>query len=358
MADDAKYRLIDDTFKLYNLMLNDITQAKEYILLETYKFANDHMGERFRDALTRKAKEGVKVRILIDSWGKGPISENFFTKLIKYGGELKFFEKIKINSDLFTRGHRRDHRKILVIDDTISYLGSANITGYNLNWRELALRTEGNLALVMKKVFMETFEAFNPYIISNKFTFTRTIYHEDFEIMRDVPSLPLQRIRKKYAQMIKQAKKSVVIETPYFLPGYSLRKALMDAGKRKVDVKIIMPKNSDVRMIDILRNKYLGLLDRNNVKIFFYGPYNLHAKMLMVDDALFSISSANFDYRSFRFQYEIALIGSEQSIIDQLQKHVAETLKSSEAFIYEVWEKRSWIEKFFEWLLTPFRHLL
>jgi cardiolipin synthase len=358
MADDAKYRLIDDTFKLYNLMLNDITQAKEYILLETYKFANDHMGERFRDALTRKAKEGVKVRILIDSWGKGPISENFFTKLIKYGGELKFFEKIKINSDLFTRGHRRDHRKILVIDDTISYLGSANITGYNLNWRELALRTEGDLALVMKKVFMETFEAFNPYIISNKFTFTRTIYHEDFEIMRDVPSLPLQRIRKKYAQMIKQAKKSVVIETPYFLPGYSLRKALMDAGKRKVDVKIIMPKNSDVRMIDILRNKYLGLLDRNNVKIFFYGPYNLHAKMLMVDDALFSISSANFDYRSFRFQYEIALIGSEQSIIDQLQKHVAETLKSSEAFIYEVWEKRSWIEKFFEWLLTPFRHLL
>ena len=358
MADDAKYRLIDDTFKLYNLMLNDITQAKEYILLETYKFANDHMGERFRDALTRKAKEGVKVRILIDSWGKGPISENFFTKLIKYGGELKFFEKIKINSDLFTRGHRRDHRKILVIDDTISYLGSANITGYNLNWRELALRTEGNLALVMKKVFMETFEAFNPYIISNKFTFTRTIYHGDFEIMRDVPSLPLQRIRKKYAQMIKQAKKSVVIETPYFLPGYSLRKALMDAGKRKVDVKIIMPKNSDVRIIDILRNKYLGLLDRNNVKIFFYGPYNLHAKMLMVDDALFSISSANFDYRSFRFQYEIALIGSEQSIIDQLQKHVAETLKSSEAFIYEVWEKRSWIEKFFEWLLTPFRHLL
>ena len=353
-----KFLLIDDTFKLYNLMLNDIAQAREYILLETYKFANDHMGERFRDALTRKAKEGVQVRILIDSWGKGPISENFFTKLIKYGGELKFFEKIKINSDLFTRGHRRDHRKILVIDDTISYLGSANITGYNLNWRELALRTEGDLALVMKKVFMETFEAFNPYIISNKFTFTRTIYHGDFEIMRDVPSLPLQRIRKKYAQMIKQAKKSIVIETPYFLPGYSLRKALMDAGKRKVDVKIIMPKNSDVRIIDILRNKYLGLLDRNNVKIFFYGPYNLHAKMLMVDDALFSISSANFDYRSFRFQYEIALIGSEQSIIDQLQKHVAETLKSSEAFIYEVWEKRSWIEKFFEWLLTPFRHLL
>ena len=353
-----QYQLIDDTFKLYNLMLNDIAQAKEYILLETYKFANDHMGVRFRDALTKRAKEGVRVKILIDSWGKGPVSEAFFTELLKHNGELKFFEKIKISSDLFTRGHRRDHRKILVIDDNISYLGSANITGYNLNWRELALRTEGDLALALKKVFNETFEAFNPYIISNKLTFTRTIYHGDFEIMRDVPSLPLQRIRKKYAQMIKHARQSVVIETPYFLPGYNLRKALMDASKRNVDVKIIMPKNSDVRMIDILRNKYLGILDRNKVKIFFYGPYNLHAKMMMVDDSLFSISSANFDYRSFRFQYEIALIGYEQSIIDQLKIHVSETLKSSEPFIYDLWAKRSWIEKFFEWLLTPFRHLL
>ncbi len=353
-----QYQLIDDTFKLYNLMLTDIAQAKDYILLETYKFANDHMGKRFRDALTKKAKEGVKVRILIDSWGKGPISEDFFTELIQHNGELKFFEKIKINSDLFTRGHRRDHRKILVIDDAVSYLGSANITGYNLNWRELSLRMEGDMALALKKVFMETYEAFNPYIISNKLNFTRTIYHDNFEIIRDVPSLPLQRIRKKYVQMIRQAKESVVIETPYFLPGYNLRKALTDSSKRNVEVKIIMPRNSDVKMLDILRNKYLGLLHKNNVKIYFYGPYNLHAKMLMIDNSLFSISSANFDYRSFRFQYEIALIGDEQAIIDQLQAHVEETLRSSEAFNYETWEKRSWIEKFFEWLLTPFRHLL
>jgi len=353
-----KFLLIDDTFKLYNLMLNDIAQTREYILLETYKFANDHMGERFRDALTRKAKEGVQVRILIDSWGKGPVSDDFFEGLIRNGGEVKFFEKIKINTDLFTRGHRRDHRKIMVIDDNISYLGSANITGYNLNWRELAIRTEGDLALPLKKVFSDNFDAFNPYIISNKLTFTRTIYHGDFEIMRDVPSLPLQRIRKKYTQMIKAAKQSVIIESPYFLPGFNLRKALMDAGKRGVEVTIVMPKNSDVKMIDILRNKYLGMLYKSKIRIFFYGPYNLHAKMLLIDNSIFSIASANFDYRSFRFQYEIALIGSEPDIITQLQSHVRETLTASEAFNYEAWEKRSWIEKFFEWLLTPFRHLL
>ena len=79
---------------------------------------------------------------------------------------------------------------------------------------------------------------------------------------------------------------------------------------------------------------------------------------MLVDDSVFSISSANFDYRSFRFQYEVALIGYDQSIIEQLQKHVEETLKSSETFIYDLWARRSWVEKFFEWLLTPFRHLL
>jgi len=352
-----EFLVIDDTLKLYNLMLGDISKAREYIFLETYKFANDHIGIRFRDALTRKVREGVKVKILIDSWGKGPISETFFTELINHGGEVKFFEKIKINTDIFTRGHRRDHRKIMVIDDRISYIGSANITGYNLNWRELCLRMEGELAFSLKKVFLENFNAFNPYIIGNKVTYTRSIRYENFEILRDVPSMSYQRLKKRYTRMIRDARTSVVIETPYFLPGFVLRKVMMDASKRGVDVKIIMPRHSDVRMIDVLRNKYLGILFKNNIKILFYGPYNLHAKLLLIDDRIFSISSANFDYRSFRYQYEIALIGSEPEILRQLKDHITETIRNSEAFDYFQWEKRPLIEKFFEWFLLPFRHL-
>ena len=94
-----EYLVIDDSLKLYNMMLNDISNARQYVFLETYKFANDHMGIRFRDVLTRKAVEGVRIKILIDSWGKGPISETFFSELIRRGGEVKFFEKIKINTD-------------------------------------------------------------------------------------------------------------------------------------------------------------------------------------------------------------------------------------------------------------------
>jgi cardiolipin synthase A/B len=350
------FRIIDDTLQYYNLMLNDIAQAREYIYLETYKFANDHMGVRFRDALTRKAREGVRVKILIDSWGKGPVSETFFTDLIKLGGEVKFFEKIKINSDIFTRGHRRDHRKIVVIDDSISYIGSANITGYNLNWRELCLRIEGELAVPFKKVFLENFNAFNPYIITNKATFSRTIKHGFFEIIRDVPSFQFQRLKKRYTQLIRKAESSVVIETPYFLPGFLLRKAMTDASTRGVSVTVIMPKHSDVRMIDILRNKYLGLLHKAGIKLLFYLPHNLHAKLLLIDGEVFSISSANFDYRSFRYQYEVALIGSDPEILRQLHDHIDETVRNSQELDYEEWIRRPLIEKIFEWFLLPFRH--
>ncbi|MEI6898955.1 MAG: phosphatidylserine/phosphatidylglycerophosphate/cardiolipin synthase family protein [Bacteroidota bacterium] len=353
-----EFMVIDDPLKFYNLMINDIVSAKKYVYLETYKFANDYIGVKFRDAFTKKAKEGVEVKLLIDSWGRGPVSESFFEEMIRYGGKVKFFEKIKINTDIFTRGHRRDHRKMLVIDDQVFYMGSMNITGYNLNWRELALRGTGGLTLLFKKIFQLNFEAFNPYNIANKLTYTRKLKFADFELIRDVPSIPIQRLKKRYVRLIRSAESSVVIETPYFLPGFLLRKAMIDASKRGVNVTVIMPKNSDVRMIDILRNKYLGILSKNKVNLLFYGPHNLHAKLLMIDDRIFSISSANFDYRSFRYQYEIALIGKEIDIVRQLQDHVAETIRHSETFDYQAWYNRPLIEKIFEGILVPFRHLL
>lgn len=350
------YAIIDDTLQYYNLMLNDIASAKEYIYIETYKFAGDHMGIRFRDALTKRAKEGIRIRLLIDSWGGGNLSESFFAEMIRHGGEVKFFEKIKFNSDIFTRAHKRDHRKITVIDDEISYIGSANITGYNLNWRELCLRMEGDLAIAFRKVFLENFNAFNPFIITNKVTFTRTIRMRDFEIIRDVPSIQFQRLRKRYTQLIRQASRSVVIETPYFLPGYMLRKAMMDASRRGVEVRVIMPKHSDMRMVDILRNKYLGVLYNAGIRLLFYLPHNLHAKLLVIDDEIFAVSSANFDFRSFRYQYEIALIGSEPEILRQLREHIDETVRNSQELDYLEWTRRPLIEKIFEWFLLPFRH--
>jgi cardiolipin synthase len=119
-----------------------------------------------------------------------------------------------------------------------------------------------------------------------------------------------------------------------------------------------MPLNSDVGLVDLLRNRFLGPLHKSGVKLLFYVPHNLHAKLMLVDRELFSIGSPNFDYRSFRFQHEIVLVGKEQKITDQVIEHIEETIRNSEPFNYELWQNRSKIQKFFEWLLLPFRHLL
>jgi cardiolipin synthase len=351
------YHLFADPLKYYNEMIADIDNAKQYIYLETFRIGKDEIGERFRRALTKKAKEGVEVKILIDYWGAGPINKEYFKKLIKFKGEVRFFEKIKFNSDIFTRSHRRNHRKLLLIDDKITYIGSSNITGYNMNWRESVLRMKSNITTAFAKIFIQDFTDYNKYTFY-KLSKAQLVRHGNFEIVRDVPSLARKQINNKFVRLIKNAKTRVTIETPYFLPGFFLRKALMDAAHRGVSVNIILPRHSDVSLIDILRNKYFGSLYKSGVNILFYELNNLHAKMMLVDKKVFAIGSSNFDYRSFRYMYEIMLIGNNKEIAKQVNSHVKSTISDSVKFDYDNWKNRSVIDKLFEWILLPFRHLL
>ena len=352
---ETQIKLFSDPLLFQTAMLNDIKSATQFIYWEIYRFRNDPIGERFRDNLVKKCKEGVRVRLLIDSWGAGS-SLAFFQDLIDAGGEVKFFKKIKFNWDGFTKGHRRTHRKILVIDDHISYIGSANISSYSFNWRESVFRLKGPIAKKFRRIIQQNFRIHNKYFYE-KNVFTRPIFFEGFEILRDVPSLTYQPVKNKFLELINLAKKEIIIETPYFLPGHSLRKALIDAASRGVKVIVIIPKKSDVGMLDLLTSKYLGVLARQGVKFFFYLPQNLHAKLFMADRQVFLVGSSNFDYRSFFYMHEICLVGSQKSLIRQLISHFNETLKDSESFNYIFWLQRPFIQRVFEWLLVPFRHL-
>ncbi len=357
MSKTIKYQLFSDPWHYYGEMLNDIEAAQEYICLETFRIGNDVMGERFRDKLTNAAQRGVEIKLLIDYWGAGNTRSGFFDKLIQAGGEVRFFKKIKYNFDFFTRSHRRNHRKLLLIDDKISYIGSSNLTGYNLNWRESVLRMECEITPVFKKLFLQDYKIYNRYIFSKAY-YTRPVKHESFEIIRDVPLITKKKINNKFIFYIKQARETIDIETPYFLPGFMLRKSLTDAVQRGVKINILLPKKSDVNLVDILRNKYLGPLAKRGINFLFFEPNNLHAKLFLVDKKIFGIGSSNFDYRSFRYMFEIMLFGDQKEISEQVVRHVKETQKSSIPFIYKQWKKRPPIEKFFEWLLLPFRHLL
>ena len=272
----------DDPWQYYNAMLHDIESARKCIYIETYKFGGGNIGERFRDVLTRKASEGVKVMILIDSWG-AQVSHSFFRNLEKHGGQVRFFKKIRLFWDFFTKNHRRNHRKLILVDDHISYIGSANITGHSLNWCESMLRLEDKgLNKQFTKIFLDDFNNYNKYVF-NKPGLTRLIRSGEFEILRDVPSITRQSIKKRYEKLIQGARQRVVIETPYFLPGFMLRKTMSDAVKRGVDVTVILPVNSDVHMADLVRGRYLGMLHKSGVNFRLYQPNNLHAKLLLID---------------------------------------------------------------------------
>ncbi len=352
-SSDLKFKMYSAATEFYEAMLQDIGSAKKYVYLEYYRFRNDSVGEVFRNLLTEKQLAGVKVRMLIDAWAAAS-DEDFFRELIRAGGEVKFFKKFRLSWAGFTRGHRRNHRKIIVVDDQVTYIGSANIVDYAMNWRESVFRIEGPIAKKFKKIVELNFKIFTKYFY-NKRAFTRSFAYDQLVILRDVPSNIFKSTKRQLLKLIRGAKDQIFMETPYFLPPFTLRKALSNAAKRGIKVNIIIPKKSDVGLIDLLNSRYVGLLARQGVNFFYYLPQNLHSKIFMADNKTFLIGSANIDYRSFRHSHEIGLAGRHGDLVLQLQDHFNETMKNTEPFDYKKWSERSPLQKFFESLMMPFR---
>lgn len=341
------FQIYSEPLKLYRSMLNDIKNAKKSIYLETYIYDNDEIGKKFRDALIKKASEGIKVRLLLDAWGSS-VDKHFFKKLIKKGGRVRFFKEFRYVIRMFSKNHERNHRKLLIVDRKIAHIGSANITQSCLKWRELSARLEGDIAGHFAVSFARSWNLYGK-ITKKKI---KRIIHKGFEIIQDIPSDEEQLTKSKYIELIKNAKKDIFIETPYFVPSNSIRNALANAVKRKVNVHIIIPYVSDVQILDLMRNRYLGSLYKKGVHIHHYIPPTLHSKLLIVDNNFFMLGSSNLDYRSFIHQYEINLLGKDKDMIFALRKHFFETLSKSRPFSYEEWRSRSSLGKIVEMIVN------
>jgi len=334
-------------------MLYDISCAKKTIYLETFRFENDHIGIKFKNYLAKRAREGVRIMLMMDDWGTS-VNKKFFKELIEVSGHVLFFKKLRLSYNFFLTNHERNHRKLLIIDEQIVYISSNNITNYNLNWREISLRLEGRISLIFSFTFMRNWNLKNTYKFK-KASHIQIIKDGNFEIIRDVPSVRYQKMREKLIHMIKQSGNGIILETPYFLPTYRLMDALIKAARRGVKITLILPKHSDVRTADILRNHYLGRLHLTGINIQYYLPSNLHSKLALIDDQ-FYIGSSNLDYRSFRYMFEIGLFGDESDLWNKLKQHTLETLSECESFNYDEWSKRGKTTKLLERLLLPFKH--
>lgn len=159
MEQDARihFKLYSNPRDFHPAMLADIASAREYIYMEFYRLGNDPLGMQYLDAIAERGKAGVRVKVLLDDWGT-VIPQANFNLLRSYGGEVRYFKKIRFFIDFFTKNHRRNHRKLLIIDDKVVYLGSPNITDYSLDWRESQLRMEGPVVPLFQKGFFSEFQ--------------------------------------------------------------------------------------------------------------------------------------------------------------------------------------------------------
>ncbi|PJK09011.1 cardiolipin synthase [Lysobacteraceae bacterium NML120232] len=322
----------------YPRLLQDIAAAQRLIHIEYYIYHPDQSGTALRDALTDAAKRGVKVRLLVDAVGAAKASQKFFQPLLDAGGEVARLHPMQLGSVLkFWKRpwlNMRTHRKIVVIDNAIAYVGGINITDNQderinpLAYRDLHLRIQGNVALELQRLFIEDWLYANP---GDSGAWVSPLAQElppagegaiPMQIISSGPDSDWEAIYRAHVSAIHAATTRVWMTTPYFVPGEAGIMALTSAALGGVDVRLLVPKMSDSRLVTYAARSYYAQLIRAGVKIYEYGPRLLHSKTLLIDDDLALIGTANFDHRSFRLNFEVQALIQDRGMAGQLKSHI------------------------------------
>lgn len=293
-------------------LLAEIARARHHIHIQYYILSDDATGCRLRDALIVKAREGIEVRILYDDVGSRSVKKAFFEQMRREGIAVYAFLHVKF--PLFTsKVNYRNHRKIVVIDGLVGFIGGMNIadryvqgTGWG-TWRDTHFRIEGCGAAGLQASFLSDWSAKTKQHLSGTAYYPPAKLYTD-DILQIVPSGPLGKWRallQADSYAISNARQRIWIQTPYYLPSDVLNTALQVAALAGIDVRLMLPARSDSRVVDLASHSYLDDMLKAGVKILFYMPGFLHSKLLIVDDALTVIGSANMDFRSFEHNFEV-----------------------------------------------------
>ncbi len=298
-------------------LLEAIAGARHHIHIQYYIFSDDETGRRLRGALTAKAREGVEVRILYDDVGCTGVKKAFFEGMRAEGIEAYSFLHVKFPR-FTSKVNYRNHRKIGVIDGRIGFIGGMNVAdryvlgiergnGKRERWRDTHFRIEGSGVAGLQASFLSDWSATTKQAVGGPAYFPAPERLTD-NVMQIVPSGPLGKWRTllqavEYA--VSRAAQRVWIETPYYLPSETLNAALQEAALAGIDVRLMLPERSDSRVVDLASHSYLDDMMQAGVKIAFYTPGFLHSKLLLIDDDLAVVGSANMDFRSFEHNFEV-----------------------------------------------------
>lgn len=347
--------------QFFPAMLEAIREAQTSITLETYIFWSGQIGGEFSHALADRASEGVQVRVLLDWIGSRRISRRDVALMRNAGAEVRFFNPFTpLNPG---RVNHRTHRKMLVVDGRTGFIGGAGFADFWLgnahssqHWRDAFYQVEGPVVAQLQSAFME-----NWYKVTGEMEVGSAFFPELVPIGADAAHLfsntvgaGTDRVRLSYALAIDAARSSIRISMAYFIPCARTRQALVAAAHRGVDVQIIVPNTHiDSKIVRPSARRSYGPLLRAGVRIFEYEPAMYHTKAIVIDEALVSVGSANFDNRTFRYNDEANLnILSLEFARAQIEAFNEDRARADEV-TYEAWKRRSLAQRFFEILSLP-----
>lgn len=314
-------QLLIDGGATYDAILDAVATARNHVHLEYYIFEPDRTGTRLRDALVERAQAGVKVRLLLDAVGSSRVGRRFLQPLLDAGAEFAWFHPSRLR--LFARPwlNLRSHRKIVVVDGHIAFTGGINITDEEDErlrddaYRDLHLRLEGEIVRSVQQVFVEDW-AYASGHGRRHFVGTHLWPHDrvqdgggiSVQTLVSGPDSSWEAIHRLHVGAIHEAKRRVWLVTPYFVPGEAARMALTSAALGGLDVRLLVPRISDSRLVTWAARSYYDELLAAGVEVREYGPRMLHSKVLVCDDNLAIVGSANFDHRSFRLNFELSML--------------------------------------------------
>ncbi|MFB6465347.1 cardiolipin synthase [Cytobacillus sp. Hz8] len=330
-------------------ILKELEKARHHIHLEYYIVRHDDIGEEIKNILIKKAREGVKVRFLYDAVGSWQLSKNYITSLRREGIEVLPFGPVKLPF-LNSKFNFRNHRKIIVIDGYVGFVGGLNIgdeyLGRNKHigfWRDTHLKLKGEAVKSLQLIFLQDW-----YYMTN-FSFLTAEYlspnpaygdQGGVQLIAGGPDNEWSVIKNIFFSMITSAQESVWIASPYFIPDEDIFSALKVAAISGIDVRILVPNKPDKRIVFHASRSYFPELLEVGVKIYEYEKGFMHSKMIIVDNELASIGTSNMDMRSFHLNFEVNAFLYRTSSIDTLVKEYLNDLTNSKELIFEDFKKR------------------
>lgn len=342
----------------FNHIFAELEKAKHHIHLEYYIVRHDEVGNKLKDALIKKAKEGVQVRFLYDSVGSWKLSKAYIKEMQHAGIDVVSFLPVRMPF-LNNKINFRNHRKIIVIDGTVGFVGGLNVGDEYLGkneffgfWRDTHLMVWGEAVRTLQMIFLQDWYYMTGENIVKQEYMTPSIELEEHEggvqIIAGGPDNKWEVIKNLFFSMITSAKDSIWIASPYFVPDEDILSALKVASLSGIDVRLLVPQRPDKKIVFYASRSYFLELLEAGVKIYEYKDGFMHSKIVIVDYELASIGTANMDMRSFHLNFEVNAFlyrtTSTQTLVDEFERDI----ENSHEIIMDEFNERPFKQKMIE----------